>query len=146
MDAGKTEPPLILRVFDRNDGVLYYRKPMNLRTFFVFFLVALACSTSFAGKKKKNVDAGGTLTIVEISPMSVTVDAGKDVQQDYEITGTTKATLNGLPVRPEDLRAGMIATIVLGSDNKSVVTLNAKDAPRVTKKPVKPHDNVWVSF
>jgi hypothetical protein len=119
---------------------------MTLRTFFVFLMVALVCSTSFAGKKKKKqIAAGAQLTIVEISPMSVTVDAGKDVQEDYAITGTTKATLNGVAVKPEDLRAGMTATVKLSADGQSVVALNAKDAPRTVKKPVKPHDNVWVN-
>jgi len=76
--------------------------------------------------------------------MSVTVDAGKDVQETYAITGQTKETLNGVPVTADDLRAGMVARFTLASDNKTVLTLNAKAAPRVTKKPPKPTTTfVW---
>jgi len=117
----------------------------TLRIGCVFLLSAMVCSNSFA-KKKHHVDAGADETIVEISPMSVTIDAGKDVQETYSITGNTKATLNGIPVSAGDLRAGMVVNISLASDNQSVLTLAAKPAPRVTKKPVKPTDNVWVSY
>jgi len=115
---------------------------MPPKTFFTLFLVlALMGSTSFA-KKHHRSDAQALQTILEISPMSVTVDAGKDVQESYTITGTTTATLNGLPVKPEDLRAGMVTSIVLASDDRTVEALHAQDAPRTTKKPSKPHDNV----
>jgi hypothetical protein len=121
--------------------------PRTLRTLMVFvLLVSIGGTCGAKPKKKQGVDKGAKLTILEISPMSVTVDAGKDVQESYDITGTTKATLNGLAVQPSDLRAGMVASVVLSSDNKSVVSIAAKDAPRTTKKPVVHHDNVWVNM
>ena len=74
--------------------------------------------------------------------MSVTVETGDSGQEDYAVTGTTKATLDGLPVTIDQLRAGMVASFTLASDNQSVVSITAKDAPREVKKPKKGHDNV----
>jgi hypothetical protein len=102
--------------------------------------------TTWAKHHKNAPATGKDQTIIEISPMSVTVDAGNDVQQTYAITGTTKATLDGNPVNVDDLKAGMVAAFTLTPDNQSVVTLAAKNAPRVTKKPVVHHDGVWVNL
>ena len=117
---------------------------MSSRILVVFALLALlAGSTSWAKKKHHTADAA--LTIEEISPASVTVDIGKDGQETYEITGTTKATLDGAPISVDDLKAGMVATFTLGTDEKTALEIAAKDAPRVTKKPVVHHDTtVWV--
>ena len=103
--------------------------PKTFRIACLLLVSAMVCSTSFAKKKHQTV-AGAFVKILEISPMSVTVDAGKDVQESYNITAATKATLNGIAVTPDDLRAGMVAKITLGSDNETVVTLDAKPAPR----------------
>jgi hypothetical protein len=116
--------------------------PRNLFTLVLLF--ALLGGTSFA-KKHHRSDAQALQTILEISPMSVTVDAGKDVQESYTITGATTATLNGLPVKPEDLRAGMVTSIVLASDDQTVESLHAQDAPRTIRKPKPPTDNVNVN-
>lgn len=104
------------------------------------------CGTTWAKHHKNAAATGKDQTIIEISPMSVTVDAGNDVQQTYAITGNTKATLDGSPVNVDDLKAGMVATFALTPDNQSVVTLTAKSAPRVTQKPVVHHDAVWVNL
>jgi len=118
--------------------------PRIFRTLLLLALIASLGGTCMAkGKKKPGLDKGAMQTILEVSPMSLTVDAGKDVQESYDITGATKATLNGIPVQPGDLRAGMVASLALSADGKSVDSITAKDAPRTTKKPVVRHDNVW---
>ena len=76
--------------------------------------------------------------------MSITVDAGKDIQESYTITGSTRATLSGIPVRPEDLRAGMLASIIMAGDGNTVVAIHAVPAPRTTKKPKPPENTTTV--
>ena len=112
----------------------------------VFVLFIGMCGTTWAKHHKNGAATAKDQTIIEISPMSVTVDAGNDVQQTYAITGNTKATLDGSPVNVDDLKAGMVATFMLTPDNQAVVTLTAKNAPRVIKKPVVHHDAVWVNL
>ena len=118
---------------------------MNPRFLLILMLAALTCRVSFATGEKGS-DAGGPRTILEVSPMSITVDAGSDVQESYAITATTTATLGGLPVKPADLRAGMVATLVYTSDEKSVVEIHAQPAPRTVRKP-KPGDTttIWIA-
>lgn len=111
----------------------------------VLLFSLLGSGTTFAKKKKNNPAAGPGSTIVEVSPMSVTISAGQDAQETYTIAGNTKITLDGAPVTADDLRAGMLANVTLASDNQTLLTLDAKDAPRVTKKPAPVHDNVWVN-
>jgi hypothetical protein len=105
------------------------------------FLACLAfvafCSGAFATGEPGS-DATAPKTIIEISPMSITVDAGRDVQETYTITANTRAILDGLKVQPEDLRAGMIATIYLDHDGKTVLFLTAHAAPRTVAKPPPP--------
>jgi len=117
---------------------------MKHGTFLVLVATALVCGAAFATGVRGS-DSGAPLPILEISPMSVTVDAGKDIQESYTITQATTATLNGLAVRPEDLRAGMLASFTLASDNKTIVALHAQDAPRATKKVKVDRDNVNVN-
>jgi hypothetical protein len=112
------------------------------RTLLACALMALTCGAAMATGVPGS-DAGAPKTIIEISPMSLTVDAGKDVQVSYAITGTTTATLSGTPVRPEDLRAGMVASITLSSDGKTAMAIHALPAPRVTKKPPPPPPVIW---
>jgi hypothetical protein len=118
--------------------------PKVLQIACIFLLSVMVCGTSFA-KKKNHASAGVFASILEISPMSVTIDAGKDVQETYTVNSDTKATLNGVPVNPGDLRAGMVAQISLAPDNQTVLTITAKPAPRETKKPVKPKETIWVN-
>jgi hypothetical protein len=117
---------------------------MSSRIFGMFLAAVLYCGMAMASGIPGS-DAGAPKTILEISPMSVTVDAGKDIQESYTINGQTTATLSGTPVRPEDLRAGMLASITLATDGKTVVALHAVPAPRVTKKPPPPSaTTVWI--
>jgi hypothetical protein len=117
---------------------------MTPRILVAFILAAVMSGTSMATGIPGS-DAGAPKTILEISPMSVTVDAGKDIQETYTINGQTTATLSGTPVRPGDLRAGMVASITLASDGQTVVALHAVPAPRVTKKPPPPSTTtVWI--
>jgi hypothetical protein len=78
--------------------------------------------------------------------MSVTLASGNDAQNTYTIAAATKITLDGAPATADDLRAGMVAAVTLGSDNQTLLTLAAKDAPRVTKKPTPAHTSVWVNL
>jgi len=119
---------------------------MSSRIFLVFALLALlGGSTSWAKKKHHDKSESADLTIEEISPASVTVDVGKDAQETYMFTSSTKATLDGAPVSVDDLKAGMVADFTLGADEKTVMNVAAKDPRRVTKKPVIHHDTtVWV--
>src|ERR1700733_12052577 len=95
-------------------------------------ILALLCNLCFAkGKASDNLAAP---TIVEISPMSVTLDAGNEAKATYGITKDTKITLNKLPVTVDAIRAGMIANVTLASDNQNLTALDARDAPRTTKK------------
>jgi hypothetical protein len=111
-------------------------------------LVVVALLVSFGGtawaKKGHRLDGNRELMIIEISPMSVTIDAGRDVQESYTITAGTKASLNGIPVKPGDLRAGMSARFTMASDNQTVLFLAAKPAPRTVRKPPPPSDTVWI--
>ncbi len=74
--------------------------------------------------------------------MSVTLDAGGGVQETYNITGNTTATLDGLAVQPSDLLAGMTATLSLAPDGKTVISVNAHKAPRDVRKQHHEQDNV----
>jgi len=114
---------------------------MAPRILVAIIAMALASVLSF-GTGMPGSDAASPRTILEISPMSVTVDAGKSVQVSYTITQATTATLSGLPVKPEDLQAGMLASIVLASDGQTVVALHALPAPRTVRKPKHQTDNV----
>ena len=120
---------------------------MTSRIALVFVMVLFLGTTSSWAKKKHPKEAEQTeQTLIEVSPMSITVDAGKDVQEKYNVTGATTATLNGLSVNPRDLRAGMIAVINLAKDGVTVISITAKDAPRTTKKPVVHKDNVFINL
>jgi protein-disulfide isomerase len=112
------------------------------RTILALVVTTLTCGVSFATGVPGS-DAGTPETILEISAVGITVDAGKDVQESYVLTDRTTATLSGLPVNPADLRPGMVASIVLADDAKTVVALHALPAPRVTKKPNPPSSVVW---
>ena len=111
----------------------------------ILLLSFLAGGTSWA-KKKKNDPADDGSAITEVSPMSVTLAVGDTAQATYTISANTKITLDGAPVTVDDLRAGMLAQVTLAADNQTLLTLTAKDAPRVTKKPARPHSNVWVNL
>jgi hypothetical protein len=117
---------------------------MSSRVVLLFALAALLGSNTTWAKKKHHAADGG-FTIEEISPASVTMDIGKEGQETYTITSDTKATLDGAPVSVDDLKAGMVATLTMAADGKTVLDIAAKDAPRVTKKPVVHHtDDVWI--
>jgi hypothetical protein len=119
---------------------------LSSRYFLLLTVISLASRLSFATGTPGS-DPGAPKTIIEISPMSITVDAGKDVQESYDITGATTATLSGTPVRPEDLRAGMVASIVLSNDGKTAMAIHAMPAPRTTKKPAPgAPTNVWINL
>lgn len=119
---------------------------MSPRILLICLTLAWTSASSFASGTPGS-DAGAPKTIIEISPMSITVDAGKDIQESYAITGATTATLNGVPVRPEDLRAGMVASITFSNDGKTAMAIHAMPAPRVTKKPPPPEStSVWINL
>ncbi len=121
---------------------------MNSRTILVLFLIVCMGGTLWGAKKGKKKGGGDAPdeTIIESSPMSITLDAGNDVQESYKITDATKVTLDGAAITAEDLRAGMVAKVKLDSDNQTAVSIAAKNAPRTTKKPVVHKDNVWVNM
>jgi hypothetical protein len=110
----------------------------------ILLLSFLGGGTSWAKKKKKDTGDNGP-TITEVSPMSVTLAMGHDAQQTYTISADTKITLDGAPVTADDLRAGMVVQVTLAADNETLLTLTAKDAPRVTATPKPVHTNVWVN-
>jgi hypothetical protein len=119
---------------------------MSPRFLIVCLMLAWTSVSAFASGIPGS-DPGAPKTIIEISPMSITVDAGKDVQESYAITAATTATLGGLAVRPEDLRAGMVASITLSNDGKTAMAIHAVPAPRVTKKPPPPEStSVWINL
>jgi hypothetical protein len=111
----------------------------------ILLLSFLGGGTTWAKKKKNNTTADNGPTITEVSPMSVTLAMGHDAQQTYTISMDTKITLDGAPVSADDLRAGMVAQVTLAADNQTLLTLTAKDAPRVTATPKPAHTNVWVN-
>lgn len=113
------------------------------RYLLVCIVLACLCGVSYGkGKKNHTSDSGGPQAIIEVSPMSITVDAGKDVQESYNITGATTATLDGIRIKPEDLRAGMLAMLTLAPNGEDVLSVAAQNAPRSVKAPKKPTDNV----
>jgi hypothetical protein len=127
-----------------NHITLNYVITMFKRLLSSLAILALFSSLGFAkGKASDNLAAP---TIVEISPMSVTLDAGNEAKATYGITNATKITLNGLPVTADDLRAGMLAKVTMAPDSQNLAALDARDAPRTTKKPAPVHDNVWVNL
>lgn len=106
----------------------------------LLLVLLLSCgSASWAGHKKKHPVDDGLVTIQEVSLASVTVDAGHDAQESYNITAATTITLDGLPVKIDAIRAGMVAKLGFGADGRTLTSIDAKDAPRVTKKPRKRH-------
>jgi hypothetical protein len=122
---------------------------MAPRTLFVCMLIVLlgSSNSSFA-KKKKQEDTPPPVqsTIMEISPMSLTVDLGKDTHQTYNIADKTKITLDGNPVSVDALRAGMLVTVELATDNETALSLIAQDAPRVIKKGRKLGTSNWIMY
>jgi hypothetical protein len=121
---------------------------MNSRIILALLLIVCMGGTSWGAKKgkKKGAGDGPDETIIESSPMSITLDAGNNVQESYKITDATKVTLDGAPITADDLRAGMLAKVKLDSDNQTAVSITAKGAPRTTKRPVVHKDNVWVNM
>jgi hypothetical protein len=115
------------------------------RILLIILLVSFLGSGTTWAKKKKNGTGDAGATITEVSPASVTLAMGHDAQNTYTIAGNTKITLDGAPVTADDLRAGMVANVTVAADNETLLTLTAKDAPRVTKKPTPVHDSVWVN-
>jgi len=113
------------------------------RIFLVVLLIASMGDTCWAKPKKKPQGNSARMTIVEVSPAEITLDAGTAAQETYKFSAATKVTLAGVPVTVDDLRAGMAATITLASDNQTLVTVDAQKAPRVTKKPPPKPVVVW---
>ncbi len=114
---------------------------MPPRFFLTVLFFALTCGGAFATGERGS-DAAAPMQIIEVSPMSITLDAGKDVQESYAITANTRATLDGLAVQAGDLRAGMTASLSLAPDAKTVLAITAHNAQREVKKTKKEHDNV----
>jgi hypothetical protein len=119
---------------------------MNPRIWFAIILIACVGGTACAkpAKKKGGGDNLPKLTIVTVSPSEITLEASKDAQMTYEITGQTKVTLGGVPITPDDLRAGMVANVDVAPDNRTALTIAAQKSPRVTKKP--PPQTIWVVY
>jgi len=115
----------------------------TLMGLFAMLLFGSLGATAWA-KKGHHLAGNRELMITEISPMSVTIDAGRDIQETYAITAATKASLNGIPVKPGDLRAGMRARFTMASDDQTVLFLAATPAPRTVRKPLPPSDTVWI--
>jgi len=100
--------------------------------------VLLLTLTGVATAKARKGPPG--LTIKEVSPASVTLTAGNEVEHTYNFTSTTKITVDGLPTTVDDLRAGMaVSNISIAPDNVTALAIDAKKAPRVTKKPPPVH-------
>ena len=122
-------------------------KLRTLRTILTICLVACLCSATCWAKKKKQADAtpAPEATIVEVNPAEVTLAASpSDPGQTYRFVHATQITLDGNPATVQDLQAGMTATITVGTDNATLASLAAKDAPRVTKQPPKYTGGWWV--
>jgi hypothetical protein len=122
---------------------------MAHRTLFALVLIVLIGTTNSSWAKKKKAQdtpAPAAATIMEVSPMSLTVDMGKDVHQTYNIAANTKVTLDGSPISVDDLRAGMLVTVQVASDNETAVSLTAQDAPRVIKKGRKLGTTNWIMY
>jgi hypothetical protein len=101
-------------------------------------LLFILCASGVSWAKEK----GPSLTIKEIFPDSVTVTAGNEVEKTYKIVVATQFSLDGLICGVDDLRAGMaVGKIDIAPDGVTVISLAAKKAPRVTKKP--PPQVIW---
>jgi len=94
------------------------------------FLLTIALSLSSTALAK---GPGGKVfnKITDINAVTITVSIGVDgnTHQTYSIADGTKVTLNGAPANARDLRAGMIAHIVLSEDGKTAMIINGRDAP-----------------
>jgi len=85
----------------------------------ICLIVMLGSGTCWAKKKKQPDPPPPDGVIVEVSPMSLTVDAGHDTQQTYNIARDTQITFDGTPAKADDLRAGMAVSVTLASDNET---------------------------
>ena len=108
------------------------------------FLAGLLGGTCWARHPKEQpTPPPAQYTILEASPMSVTVDIGNDNHATYNITKNTKLTLNGEPANPDDLRAGMVTSVELAPDNETALSLTAQSAPRVIQQGRKLGTHTW---
>jgi len=94
------------------------------------FALTIALSLSSTAVAKRT---GGKVfnKITDINAVTITVSIGVDgnTHQTYSITDNTKVTLNGAPSNARDLRAGMIAHVVLSADGRTATIINGRDAP-----------------
>lgn len=100
---------------------------------FASIVLALAVLVSSAFAKPKNHPgpaAEPMRKIFEVTALSITLSYGDsgEVHRKFSIGNDTKITLDGVPVAARDLRAGMVARIKTGPDDRAQA-IEAKDAP-----------------
>jgi hypothetical protein len=100
-----------------------------IRAVALFLCLLLATPGTMHAKPHPKAPAEKMLKIVEVNALSITVSLGTagDTHETYVINDQTKVTLNGAPVNARDLRAGMQASVEASADNKTALTISAKD-------------------
>jgi len=102
---------------------------------FVALLAIAAVPPAEAAKKKKKAEAPvHRATVIEsIAPNSITV-SGENGTKTYEITRFTEITLRGQRATLADLSAGMMVSVIMGTDPLKASRINASDSPASGKK------------
>jgi hypothetical protein len=82
-------------------------------------------STSlFAGSKKKSTPAGQSPTIAAVTADSITVKEAQTTKT-LTITQFTEVNLNGRKATTADLKPGMTANVILGTDRSKASRIDA---------------------
>ncbi len=105
---------------------------MNPRFCLAALLILSLTAPGLAKKPKQQAtpaSAPGQMTVVAVSPGDVTLDPGNGADQlTYPISDATKITLDGSPITVDQVMAGMQATISVGADKQTLLTLDLTDA------------------
>ncbi len=108
---------------------------MTSRAFVVLALILLTCSPTSWGKKKHPWQPPRVATIIAVSLTDMTVQAGNDGQGVYKFDANTKVTVDGLPSKPDALRAGMLVKFRVSPDGDTALSVNAQDRTGTGYKP-----------
>ena len=90
----------------------------------VVFLGILLSTSLFAGSKKKSAPPAQTPTIAAVTADSITVKEAQTTKT-LTITQFTEVNLNGRKATTADLKPGMSANVILGTDRSKASRIDA---------------------